>query len=148
WSSSGCAAAVARPAVPDAYRPTTHRLLLDLRQHVLLGEDDELVVVDLHFLPRVFREEDAVADLDVHRDAVAVVVEAPRADGDHLALLWLLLRRVRDHDAGSEHLFLHRWPDDDAVVQGHETAGRPAAVLGGRLGRSGSSFRHGLKPPC
>ena len=62
-------------------------------------EDQVLLVVVLELGAGVLGEEHLVADLDVHRDALAVVVEAALADGHDRAALRLLLGRVGQDDA-------------------------------------------------
>ena len=88
-----------------------------LGEHLALLEHDQVLVVDLDLLARVLLVEDAVADRDVHGDALPGVVALARADRNDLALLRLLLRRVRDHDPARQHLLLVQRLDHQAVVQ-------------------------------
>src|SRR5690606_5088747 len=69
-------------------------------QEVTLGEDEVLGAVQLDLGAGELRVEDLVADRDLDRDAVAVLVTRPGANGDHLADLGLLLRGVGDHQPG------------------------------------------------
>src|SRR5438093_8883167 len=73
-----------------------------LRQHgqdFVLAEDQDLFAVDLDLGPRVLPEQDLVAHLDVEGDLGAIFKDLAVPDGQDLALLGLLLRRVRDDDA-------------------------------------------------
>src|SRR5207249_2909661 len=73
-----------------------------LRQHgqdFVFAEDQDLLAVDLDVGPGVLPEEDLVAHLDVQRELGAVFQDLAVSDGQDLALLGLLLRRVRDDDA-------------------------------------------------
>ena len=65
---------------------------------------------------------------DVHRDALAVVIEAAGADGDDFALLRLFLGGVRDDEAAGRHFILLERGDDDAVGQGNELGLRAVLV--------------------
>src|SRR5688500_5741163 len=92
--------------------------LADHREHVGLAEDQVLLVVDGHLGAAVLPVEHLVTDLDVHRDALpAALVELARTDGDDLALLGLLLRRVRDVQAAAHLLVLLERLHDDAIGQ-------------------------------
>src|SRR5437762_5661769 len=92
-------------------------LLLHLREHVARGENEVLVAFDLDLGAAVLGVDDAVADLQSHRDKLAVL-EAAGADGHDLTLLRLLLGGVRDDDPAGRllRLFLER-PDDDPVLE-------------------------------
>src|SRR6185369_8809415 len=82
--------------------------VLDDREDVLLADDEELVLFDLELGPGVLAVEDLLADLDVHRRALAVIVEPARADREDRSLLGLLLGGVRQNDAALGHLFARR----------------------------------------
>jgi len=94
-------------------RPSAH----DHGEHVAGREDEELVCTELHLGPAVLAVQDAVADGDVERDAVAVVVDATGADRHDLALLGLLLGGVRDDQATCGGLLGLDLLDDDAVFE-------------------------------
>src|SRR5690242_14916521 len=70
----------------------------DHAEDVLLAHDEVFLAVDFDLRAGVLAEQDLVADLDVERCDLAVVVHLALADGDHLSLLRLLLRRIRDDD--------------------------------------------------
>src|SRR5688500_12214447 len=94
------------------------RPLLDLGQDVGLAQHEELVPVDVDLGPPVLAVEDLVALADVQRDALlALLVPTALADGDDLALLWLLLRGVGEDDAASGRLLLLDRLDDHAVAK-------------------------------
>src|SRR5437899_3274289 len=71
----------------------------DHAEDVLLAHDEVLLAVDLDLRSGVLAEQDPVADLHVERQHLAVLVHLALADGDHLALLRLLLGGVRNDDA-------------------------------------------------
>src|SRR6185503_11737172 len=89
-------------------------------EDVLLADDEELVLIELELGPGVLAVEDLLADLDVHRLALAVVEDAARADGEDLALLRLLLRGVRQDQAALRHLLARRRLHDDPVAERRE----------------------------
>src|SRR3989454_1347531 len=91
--------------------------LLENGEDVFLAHDEEFLVVDLDLGARVLPEQDLVAGLHVEGDLLAVVADLSRADGDHLALLRLLLRRVRDDDPAPLDLLLLQTLDHDSIVQ-------------------------------
>src|SRR5713101_2269768 len=91
--------------------------LLDDGEHILLAQDQVLLVVQLDLGARVLAEEDLVAGLHVPGDLLALVVHLPVPNRDHLALLALFLGGVRDDDAALLDLFLVLPLDEDAVVQ-------------------------------
>src|SRR3954463_13990894 len=110
----------ARPPWPEtrtrAVR-TVSRSLLDDREDVAGGEHQVLLAGVLDLGATVLRVDDRVADLDVNRDAVALVVDAARADSEDGALLRLLLGGVGNHDARRRgRLSLIRL-DHDAVLE-------------------------------
>src|SRR6185437_12368464 len=76
-------------------------LLLDDREHVAGGKHKVLIACVLHFGAAVLAVQHDIANLDVHRNALgASVVEPAWSNGDDLALLWLLLGGVWDHEPG------------------------------------------------
>src|SRR5579875_3275620 len=91
-------------------------LLADDREDVAGRQDEVLVGAVLHLGAAVLGEDDRVALGDVQREPLAVL-EAPGADGEHEALLRLLLRGVRDHDAGRRRLLALLDGHDDAVLE-------------------------------
>src|SRR3954469_19405458 len=68
--------------------------LLDDREDVAGGEHQVLLAGVLDLGAAVLRVEDRVANLDIDRNPVALVVDAARADGENGALLRLLLGGV------------------------------------------------------
>src|ERR687892_633243 len=95
-------------------------LLLDDGQDVPGRQDQVLLAFYLDLGAAVLRVQDPVADLDVHGDPGAVL-EPPGTDCHDLALLGLLLGRVRDHDPRHGGLLLLTRLDHDPVVQGLES---------------------------
>src|SRR6266511_5025306 len=94
--------------------------LVDLREHVRLAEDEQLVAVHGDLGAAVLGVEDLVALLDIERTAAAVLLHLTVADGDHLALLGLLLRGVGEDDSARGCLLLLDCLHDQAVVKGLE----------------------------
>src|SRR2546422_9948801 len=91
--------------------------LLENGEDVFLAHDEVFLVVDLDLGARILTEQDLVAGLHVQRDLLAVVADLARPDGDHLALLRLLLGGVRDDDRASFDFLLLQTFDHDAIVQ-------------------------------
>src|ERR671938_127428 len=82
-----------------------------------LLHDQEILVVDPDLGAGPLAEQHLVAGLDVERVDLAALVARARADGDDLALLGLLLGRVRDDDAAGRLLLLLEAAHDQAVLQ-------------------------------
>src|SRR6188472_3872230 len=123
-AGAGCRTRRARaartsPAGPSRVRPVRRpgASALDDHQDVLLADDEVLLAVDLELGARVLRVEHLVAHLDVHRLALAVVVQPTRPRRDDGALLGLLLGGVRQHDAALGHLLAGSGLDDDTVAE-------------------------------
>src|SRR5690554_5128451 len=72
------------------------KLAHDNRENVACREHEVVLVVVLDLGATVLGVDDPVADADVERHAVAVVVDATGADRHDLALLGLLLGGVRN----------------------------------------------------
>src|SRR5687768_15242880 len=75
-------------------------------EDLVLAQDDVVLVFQLALAARVLADQDPVPLLDVHRHALAVVVELAGANRDHLGLLRLLFGGVRDDDAAAHLLLL------------------------------------------
>src|SRR6185503_4193579 len=88
-------------------------LPFDEGEDVLLGQDQELLTIELEFGARVLLEQDLVAFLELDRDALPVFIAIARTDCEDLALLGLLLRGVREIDAGVRLLLAVEGFDDD-----------------------------------
>src|SRR5919106_2687261 len=89
----------------------------DLRQDVRLTQDEDVLGADLDLGPAVLGEDDLVTLLDVHRNVVPVLVARAGADGENLAALRLLLRRVGQYDPADRLLLLLEDLDDQTVAQ-------------------------------
>src|SRR3989304_3362270 len=63
-------------------------------------------------------EEAAVANIDVHGDALPVVIEPAGADGEHLAHLGLLAGGIGNDETGGADLLLPDLLHEDAVAPG------------------------------
>src|SRR3954462_3396220 len=91
--------------------------VVDDRKDFVLAHDEVFLAIELDLLARVLAEENAVAGLDVERDALAVVLDLAGAGRDNFALLGLFLGGVGDDDA-ADFLFAFLCAlDNDAVVQ-------------------------------
>src|SRR3954451_6844503 len=82
-----------------------------------LLHDQELLTIELHLGAGPLAEQDAVAGLDVQRAQLALVIQRAGADGDHLALLRLLLRGVRNDNAARGLLFGRHVANQNTVMQ-------------------------------
>src|SRR5258705_12931907 len=105
---------------------------LGLDQHphnVALFHYEVLDAIDFDLGAGPFTEQDAVADLDVDGDELAVLVAAAGSNGDDLALLWLLLGGVGNDDATSGLRLGIDSFDDNAVVKRSEFHRCPPTVL-------------------
>src|SRR5665647_313709 len=89
----------------------------DDREDITSGQDEVLIAVVLDLGAAVLAVDDLVADGNVERNAVAVVVDAARTDRQDFALLGLLLGGVRDHEARGSGLLCLAGLDDDAVFE-------------------------------
>src|SRR3954466_7044802 len=129
-------------------------LLVDDREDVAGRQDEVLLGAQLDLGAAVLREDDGVAFLDVHRRALAVL-EAAGADREDLALLRLLLRGVRNHDAGRRRLLGLQHLNDDAVLErldvdlggrGHDLTSPTLRVVDGCLRRRRRTAVAGVGP--
>src|SRR5438105_2392522 len=84
---------------------------------VFLAHHEELIALDLDGLARVLAEQDTVANLDVDRNQLALVILLALADGDDLALVGLLCGGVGNDDATRGLALFFDALDDHAVVQ-------------------------------
>src|SRR3990167_2643835 len=113
-------AASAYPVSSSSYEKmsgSAGELLLDHCEQIVFLHDQQLVAVDLDSLARVLAEQNAVTDLHVQGDHVALVVLLAGADGQHFTLIGLFSGVVRDHDAGGGRGFAFDTLDDHAIVQ-------------------------------
>src|SRR4051794_20165561 len=81
------------------------RSLYDLGEDVRLAQHEQVLTVDLDLGAAVLRVEDLVALIHVERTALPIL-DGTVADGDHLALLGLLLRGIGEDEAASGRLLL------------------------------------------
>jgi hypothetical protein len=89
----------------------------DLREHVRLAQDQNVVGTELDLGPAVLRVDDLVALGDLHGHDLALVVARARADREDAAALRLLLRRIGQDDPARRRLLLLEGLDDQAVAQ-------------------------------
>src|SRR6266850_6749226 len=84
-------------------------------QHVVLAQDDVLGPADLHVRAAVLADQDAIALLDFHGDALAVLGQPTGTHGHHFAFLRLLLGGVGDDDPATLCFLLLDAANQDAV---------------------------------
>src|SRR5450756_1570142 len=89
----------------------------DDREDVPSRQDEVLIAVVLDLGAAVLAVDDLVANGNVDRNAVAVVVDAAGTDRQDFTLLGLLLGCVRDHKARGSGLLGLTGLDDDAVFE-------------------------------
>eukprot|EP00456_Euglypha_rotunda_P002968 TRINITY_DN10533_c2_g1_i1.p1 TRINITY_DN10533_c2_g1~~TRINITY_DN10533_c2_g1_i1.p1 ORF type:complete len:167 (+),score=19.70 TRINITY_DN10533_c2_g1_i1:94-594(+) len=92
-------------------------LLLDDREQVVFLHDQQFVAADLDGLAAVLAEQDAVADLAVQGDEVALVVALARAHGQDFTLIGLFGGGVGNDDARGSLGFAVNTLDDHAIGQ-------------------------------
>src|ERR1043166_3349040 len=103
--------------------------LFENAHDVAFLHDQEVLTIDLHLGAGPLAEQHALADLEVDRDQLAVLVSATGADGDDLALRGLLFDGVGNDDAAGALLLGIDALDDDAVVKRAEFHGYPPKLL-------------------
>src|SRR6266568_5542879 len=104
--------------------------LLNDRQDVLLGEDQQFLFLQLELRAGVLLEEDLLADGNVHRPAGAVLEDGSRADGQDGALLRALLGGVGQDDPALRHLFARGGLHEEPIAEGLELRSRCADRCG------------------
>src|SRR5690348_6583458 len=103
-------------------------LLADDRQNVLLGQDQQIFLVEFEFGAGVLRKQDFIADLDVHRHPLAVFIAPTLTGGDDRAPLRLFLGRIRQDDAGLGRFFASGRLDHDAIAERLQLGGGRRSV--------------------
>ncbi len=86
-------------------------------EDLVLTHDQVLVAIQLDVVARVLAKQDAIADLHVESQHLAVFRALAIADGDHLALLRLFFRRVGDVETTLHGLAFFDPFNHDAVVK-------------------------------
>src|SRR5215212_5194653 len=99
----------------------------NLGEHVRLTQDQNFVGAELDLGSAVLAEDDLVAFLEIHLDVLPVLVPSAGADGEDLAALRLLLRRVGQHDAADSGLLLVEDLHDQAVTKRLQVHPRPSS---------------------
>jgi hypothetical protein len=92
-------------------------LLLDDSEEVFFAHHQQLIAIDLDGLAAVLAEQDPVADADVQRNEIALVIALARADGQDFTLIGLFGGVVGDDDSGSGLGFLFKALDDHTIMQ-------------------------------
>src|SRR5690349_9166116 len=90
--------------------------LFDDAHDVALLHNEEILAIKAHLSARPLAEQHPVTRLKIKRLHLAVLVASPRPDGDHLALLGLLLRSIRDDDAALGLLLCIDAADDNTIM--------------------------------
>ena len=86
-------------------------------EDLVLAQNQDILAVDLDLGPGVLSEQDLVAHLDVQGELRPVLQDLAVPDGQHLALLGLLLGGVRDDDPSLGRLLLLDAANHQAVVK-------------------------------
>src|SRR5665647_3589799 len=101
---------------PEGERGSARRRRADAAKAICQG-CPVLQPAELDLGTAVLAVDHLVADGDVERDPIAVVVDATRADGQDLALLGLFLRGVRNDQTRGRRLLRVEGPDNDPVLE-------------------------------
>src|SRR5579875_1420236 len=104
-------------AVCSSYLRDRCAIADDLREHIRLAQDQDLVGTELDLGPAVLAEDDLVAFFEIDGDVIALVVPCARAHGKDAAALRLLLGGVRQDDAADRRLLFLEDFDDQAVAE-------------------------------
>src|SRR5439155_8606269 len=102
-------------------------------EHVRLAHDQILFVFELELGAGILRVQHDLADLQLHVDAVAVVQHAAGTDGDHLALLGLLARRIGEDESALGYLVLLAGTENHAVAKRRKFRGGGSLCHGATL---------------
>src|SRR4029450_9357293 len=89
----------------------------DLREHVRLAQDQNIVGAELDLGAAVLPVDDLVAHGDFHRDDLPRGVAGARSDGEDAAALRLLLRGIGQDDAARGRLLLLECLEDQTIAQ-------------------------------
>jgi len=73
-------------------------LVFDNRKDVLLGQDQQVFIVELELSSGVLGEEHLIANLNVERNPIAIVIATSLTGRDDRAALRLLLRGIGKND--------------------------------------------------
>ena len=81
------------------------RALANDAENVVLADERELLVVDLHLGAAVLADQHLVADLHLERNGVTLLVLLAGAERDDFSLLGLFLRGIRNDDSPANLFF-------------------------------------------
>src|SRR6516162_5617962 len=98
-------------------RNLVRRSLFDHAHDVALLSDDEILAVDFDLGSRPLPEQHSVADFDIERTELAVIVPGARPGGNDFAFHWLFLGGIRDDNAACGLLLLLNATDENAILQ-------------------------------
>jgi hypothetical protein len=98
--------------------------VLDHREYIRLAQDQILLIADGDLGAAVLAVQDLVTGLQVRRDTLPFLAQLARADRDDLALLRLLLGRVRDVETALHLLRLFERLNDHPVRERPDLRGR------------------------
>ena len=93
------------------------RNALDNAHDVGLVHDKELFAIELHFRPRPFSEQNAIAGLHVERSHRSVFGSRPTAGGDDFTFLRFFLCGIGNDDPSRAAVFAFHPPHQHAVMQ-------------------------------
>src|SRR5207245_2622175 len=103
----------------------------DLREHIRLTQNQNILAAELDLGPAVLREDDLVPLGDVHFDVLPVLVPPTRADRQDATALRLLPGRVRQDDPAHRQLLLIEHLDDQAVTKRLQIHEKPPKTSSG-----------------
>src|SRR6266850_4436159 len=86
-------------------------------KNFVLAHDQIVLTIDHDIRAAVFAEEHTISRLNVHWLPFAVRIDLALAGGNHLSLLWFLLRGVGNYDTAGRYLRLLDAFDEHSIVQ-------------------------------
>src|SRR6516162_864969 len=101
--------------LPSRY--LARRSLFDHAHDVTLLSDDEILAVDFDLGSRPLPEQHSVANFDIERTELAVIVPGARPGGNDFAFHWLFLGGIRDDNAACGLLLLLNATDENTILQ-------------------------------
>src|SRR6516225_6784910 len=98
-------------------RSLARRSLFDHAHDVALLSDDEILAFDFDLGSRPLPEQHSVADFDIERTELAVIVPGARPGGNDFAFHWLFLGGIGDDNPACGLLLLLNATDENAILQ-------------------------------
>src|SRR6516164_703039 len=98
-------------------RNLVRRSLFDHAHDVALLSHDEILAVDFDLGSRPLSEQHSVANFDIQRTELAVIVPGAGPGGNDFALHWLFLGGIGDNNTACRFLLLLDATDEYAILQ-------------------------------